>query len=182
MAALYSAAPCELYEGYYNDTKFAGKGQPDSPYAICLPEHINLIGNTGHNPDYALDKHYILGRDIDFKGKPANLIGGGCGTDNIFTGIFDGDGHRVFNYTFNSNQEYYSEDSLFTCNKNFKDDSVFRPADSALHCGLMKDRPLPSKRVSLESDNLDDYDYIVCSRAHLNTIESDLTASYVFIR
>ena len=58
----------------------------------------------------------FLYADLDLGGEAMNLIGGGCGTDNIFTGIFDGDGHRVFNYTF-ADSDYlgYNSTTLFLC-------------------------------------------------------------------
>ena len=47
------------------DTALPGAGTTDDPFVLCRPAHMSLIGTT---PTYALDKHYILGKDIDLAG------------------------------------------------------------------------------------------------------------------
>ena len=79
--------------------QFAGGGGSSSqPWQINLPVHMQTIGI---NPDY-LDDHFILTADLDlsaYNGSSFNIIG----TDAApFVGSFDGEGHRIANFTYTS--------------------------------------------------------------------------------
>jgi hypothetical protein len=72
-----------------------GSGEPNDPYLIATAEQLNSIGRTYSH----LDKHFVLTADIDlsgYTGKEYNII-------TIFTGVFDGNGHTVSNFTYDSN-------------------------------------------------------------------------------
>ena len=84
-----------------------GSGELNDPYLIYTAEHLNTIGLF---PCY-LDKHFLLCADIDLSGydgrngRPKfNLIGYFDWVDNkAFTGVFDGGGHTISNFTYDSN-------------------------------------------------------------------------------
>lgn len=73
-----------------------GSGEPDTPYLISDPNHMQEIGaNVG---DWG--SHFKLVNDIDlsrFTGTEFNIIGNDA---NAFTGVFDGDGQTISNFTF----------------------------------------------------------------------------------
>jgi len=75
-----------------------GSGTPQDPYLIGTPEDLNDIGN--HEEDW--DKYFILVNDIDlaqYTGTEFKMIG----TEGYgFTGVFDGKGHKVLNFTWSS--------------------------------------------------------------------------------
>ncbi len=74
-----------------------GSGTAEDPYQIRTPSQMNLIGtNRG---DW--DKHFILCADINvggFTGTSFNIIG--LDIDHGFTGVFDGNGHTISNFTY----------------------------------------------------------------------------------
>ncbi len=73
-----------------------GKGEPNDPYLIATAEDLNDIAN--HTEDF--DKHFVLTNDIDlstYSGSEFNIIGSGF---TLFTGVFDGGGHRITNFTY----------------------------------------------------------------------------------
>lgn len=74
-----------------------GTGEPNNPYLIYTSEQMNAIGTDPND----WDKHFKLMADIDlgvYTGRSFNIIG----TDwsNRFTGIFDGDGHKISNFRY----------------------------------------------------------------------------------
>ena len=73
--------------------------------------------NYGNNPDYALDKHYILGKDIDLMDSGPSSIGGPCGTSDAFTGSFDGKGYTISNIGFTSAAKDIYVKNLFSCSR-----------------------------------------------------------------
>jgi hypothetical protein len=84
-----------------------GTGEPNDPYQIKDANHMQAIGA---NPD-DWDKHFKLMADIDlgpFDGKDGrekfNVIGRPAVS---FTGIFDGNGFEIVNFTYmESNRDY----------------------------------------------------------------------------
>ena len=80
--------------------KYAGgTGEPNTPYLVGTPEQMNAIGAEPND----WDKHFKLIADID--------LGGYSGTDfhiiapvrkggRYFTGLFDGGGHTISNFTY----------------------------------------------------------------------------------
>ncbi len=82
-----------------------GSGTPNDPYRIATAEDLNDIGN--HPEDF--NKHFIMVNDInlaDYTGTSFNMIGiyvGWRSPDNKpFRGVFDGNGHRIYNFTHSS--------------------------------------------------------------------------------
>jgi hypothetical protein len=72
-----------------------GSGEPNDPYLIATAEQLNTIGVTYCH----LDKHFVLTADIDlsvYTGTQFNIISG-------FTGVFNGNGHTISNFTYDSN-------------------------------------------------------------------------------
>jgi hypothetical protein len=83
--------PSDLFGG--------GTGEPNDPYLIYTADQLNTIGLVSCH----LDKHFLLCADIDlsgFTGTSFNIIG----TDYYlrFTGVFDGNGHTISNFSYTS--------------------------------------------------------------------------------
>lgn len=82
---------------------YSGTGTTDDPYLISTSEHLNAIGvNPG---DWS--KYFKLVADIDlscFTAKDFHLIG----TTRIcpFSGVFDGNNHKIYNFTYNWPSNY----------------------------------------------------------------------------
>ena len=80
-----------------------GSGTPDDPYQIATAADLIALGETPD--DY--DKHFILTADIDLD---PNLPGRRVFDDAViagswklpFTGVFDGNGHTISNFTYTS--------------------------------------------------------------------------------
>ncbi|MDH4241024.1 MAG: hypothetical protein OEW48_15805, partial [Phycisphaerae bacterium] len=71
-----------------------GTGEPDDPYLIYTAEQMNAIGADSND----WDKHFKLMADIDlsaFTGTSFNIIGN-------FGGVFDGNGHKISNFSYTS--------------------------------------------------------------------------------
>ena len=82
-----------LAQGQYGP----GNGTVGDPYQILEPHHMNAIGA---NPSH-WDKHFKLMNDIDLSGYTGanfNIIGSGW--DDPFTGVFDGNGYQIYNFTY----------------------------------------------------------------------------------
>ncbi|MGB2809230.1 MAG: hypothetical protein WBC22_15920 [Sedimentisphaerales bacterium] len=83
-----------------------GSGTAEYPYLIYNADQMNAIGaNQG---DW--NKHFKLMADIDlssFVGSDFNMIGYYHSYYNkkAFSGVFDGNGHTISNFTYNSNSE-----------------------------------------------------------------------------
>jgi len=80
-------------------TYSGGTGEPNNPYRIATPNDLNDIGN--HIKDY--NKWFVLVSDInlaDYTGTQFNIIGS---QSNPFTGVFDGNGHTISNFTYYGN-------------------------------------------------------------------------------
>jgi len=82
-----------------------GTGEPNDPYRIATAADLNDIGN--YEEDW--DKHFILVNDVnlaEYTGTQFNIIGRWINRNdpknNPFTGIFDGNDHKIFNFTWNS--------------------------------------------------------------------------------
>jgi hypothetical protein len=78
-----------------------GAGTESEPYLIYTAEELNLIGLFWCE----FDKHFKLMADIDlsgYTGTSFNIIG------FPFSGVFDGSGHKIFNftYTYSTNSPY----------------------------------------------------------------------------
>ena len=88
-----------------------GTGEPNDPYLIFDANQMNAIGADSND----WDKHFLLCADIDlseFTGSEFNIIGrgrydclpppfGDCSlVITPFTGVFDGNGHTISNFTY----------------------------------------------------------------------------------
>jgi len=75
-----------------------GSGTEDDPYLVSTAEQLNLIGLFLCE----WDKHFLLTSDVnlaDYTGTKFNIIGI---MNNPFTGVFDGNDHKILNFTWNS--------------------------------------------------------------------------------
>jgi len=88
-----------LFIGSAANAKYSGgTGEPNDPYRITTPEDLNDIGN--HQDDW--DKYFILVNDVNiaqYTGTQFNIIGN---STTKFTGVFDGNGHKIWNFTWSS--------------------------------------------------------------------------------
>ncbi|MHC4500199.1 MAG: GLUG motif-containing protein [Planctomycetota bacterium] len=76
-----------------------GCGTENDPYQIFSPGNIQAVGAS----PWRWDKHFKLMADIDlggYTGTSLNIIGN---STTKFTGVFDGDGHTISNFTYDSN-------------------------------------------------------------------------------
>ena len=76
-----------------------GSGTQDNPYLIYTAEQLNMIGRSLCD----WDKHFKLMADIDlvgYEGDQFNVIG--IGRNWAFTGVFDGNGHTISNFSYMS--------------------------------------------------------------------------------
>jgi len=82
-----------------------GTGEPNDPYRIATPQDLNDIGN--YQEDW--DKHFILVNDInlaEYTGTQFKIIGrfikSNDPNNKPFRGVFDGNGHKILNFTWSS--------------------------------------------------------------------------------
>ena len=71
-----------------------GSGTAEDPYQIATAADMNDIDNNPND----LDKYFLLTNDIDlsaYTGEQFNII-------SPFTGVFDGNGHTISNFTWSS--------------------------------------------------------------------------------
>lgn len=76
-----------------------GSGEPNAPYLIATPNDLNSIGLDPCD----WSKHFLMTADINMAqitGTQYNQIG--TGQDNYFSGIFDGNSHTIYNFTYDS--------------------------------------------------------------------------------
>ncbi len=93
-----------------------GTGEPNDPYLIYTAEQMSAIGADPND----WDKHFKLVADIDFVGYTGtdfNIIGywRSWGDNKPFTGVFDGNGKNISNFTCTSADTDYI--GLFGCVK-----------------------------------------------------------------
>ena len=113
----FSGLPAEAQYG-------GGSGAANDPYLIFTAEQMNSIGAEPND----WDKHFKLMADIDlsgFDGKEGrlafNMIAPDTGTvkwyykGTAFTGVFDGNGHTISNFSYNTKERNYI--GLFGCVK-----------------------------------------------------------------
>ncbi|MHC4214141.1 MAG: GLUG motif-containing protein [Planctomycetota bacterium] len=80
-----------------------GNGDPNNPYRIADANDMNEIGT--HPEDFSA--HFILVNDInlaDYTGTQFNIIGPNYTTP--FTGVFDGNGHTISNFNYQTSGNY----------------------------------------------------------------------------
>ena len=158
------------------DAALPGAGTADDPF-IMPPAHLRLIGDTAA-PRYALDKHYILGKDIDLIDNGSDPIGGSCGTSDAFTGSFDGKGYTISNINIGllPTKAFIQKEKAYFPVLPGVQNTNFSYISEAQVCGLVDN----AEFVTREDNSTGPY--IVCSRAHLNAIDAAepglLTDSY----
>jgi len=81
-----------------------GDGSVENPYRIATAADMNEIG--ANSDDW--DAHFVMVNDVnlsDYTGTQFNIIG----TDevNVFSGVFDGNGHTIYNFTYESTDGDY---------------------------------------------------------------------------
>ncbi len=87
-----------------------GAGTEASPYLIRTARQMNDIGASPSD----WNKHFRLAADLDMSDyveAAYNIIG--TSTTQPFSGIFDGTGHEIFNFSVTSAQQFYT--GLFGC-------------------------------------------------------------------
>lgn len=80
-----------------------GSGIEGDPYLI---EDANDMQAIGAEPDY-WDAHFEMVNDInlaEFTGTEFNIIG--TSSYNSFAGVFDGNNHTIFNFSYDSSESY----------------------------------------------------------------------------
>ncbi|HUS72821.1 MAG TPA: GLUG motif-containing protein [Sedimentisphaerales bacterium] len=85
-----------------------GTGEPNDPYLIYTAEQMNAIGADSND----WDKHFKLMADIDlsaYTGTAFNIIGyfRNWQDSKQFSGVFDGNGHTISNFTYTSTETSY---------------------------------------------------------------------------
>lgn len=88
---------CSLASAKYS----GGSGRLNDPYLIATPNDLNSIGLDPND----WDKHFLMTADINLAGitgNQFNLIGEYTGHPNdiTFTGVFDGNNHAIYNFTY----------------------------------------------------------------------------------
>lgn len=76
-----------------------GTGEPNDPFLISTPNNLNAIGLDPSD----WNKQFLMTADInmiDIRGSQFNIIG--TSYSNRFTGVFDGNGHAIYNFTYES--------------------------------------------------------------------------------
>jgi hypothetical protein len=85
------------------ETFFEGAGEPNEPYLIETAAQLNMVGLL----QCKLDRHFKMAADIDlseYTGESFNIIGY-CldySDNSSFIGVFDGNGHTISNFTYDS--------------------------------------------------------------------------------
>ncbi len=83
-----------------------GTGEPSDPFIISTPQELNSIG---HNPRL-MATHFKLANDIDLTGVSFFLIGS---EGFPFMGVFDGDGYKIINFSYEASNKYRQNVGLF---------------------------------------------------------------------
>jgi hypothetical protein len=81
-----------------------GSGTTEDPYTISNANHMQSIGADSND----WNKHFLMTEDIDLSAythTTFNIIG--TGSDNAFKGVFDGNGYKIFNFTYSSSESDY---------------------------------------------------------------------------
>ena len=92
------------------DYSGGGNGTAEKPYRIATAEDMNAIG--AHPNDWG--SHFVMVNDInlaEYTGTEFNVIGHGW--SDGFTGVFDGNGHTISNFTYTVTDAGYV--GLFSC-------------------------------------------------------------------
>ncbi len=100
-----------LHPGVSSPDSMLGDGTEENPYAVCVPEHLKLIGNSGEK--YRLDEHYWLEKNLNMEGRTFVPIG--SFPNNCFGGSFNSLGYTISNYQLILQEVIDFEYNIFTC-------------------------------------------------------------------
>ena len=78
--------------------RWKGDGTESNPYQICTVGDMLLLADETQKENFA-GTHFVLMDDLDFSGVEYKTVGG---MDNMFCGVFDGNGKTIDNATLNS--------------------------------------------------------------------------------
>lgn len=90
-APLALTAPAALYA--QEAAVFAGKGTEQEPYRIQSVQDLSDLGRLSNSDASYASAHYVLEEDLDCK----DTVIASIGRTHHFSGVFDGQGHRIFN-------------------------------------------------------------------------------------
>ncbi|MBN1974445.1 MAG: hypothetical protein JW787_12475 [Sedimentisphaerales bacterium] len=99
----------DIIEPVFITDLLSGSGTEDDPFVIDTPGKLNSIGLF----PYEWDKHFIISTDINmsgYTGAQFNIIGG---YRIPFTGVCNGNNHKISNLTFSFSEQNYV--GLFGC-------------------------------------------------------------------
>jgi len=97
-----------------------GTGEPEEPYLVSTAADLNIIG---HNPRL-MRAHFQLIDDIDLTGIDFFIIGN---LSSPFTGVFDGNGHTISNFSYTSTDTNYAGLFGYVKGAEFKDLGLIAP-------------------------------------------------------
>ncbi len=146
---LLLAAVVTLSSGIAAKAKYSGgTGEPNNPYRIVTAEDLNDIGN--HFEDF--NKCFVMINDINlsaYTGMQFNTIGLYVGYNDPcnepFTGVFDGNGHTISNFIYDTGGEvdgiglfrYVEREGISIQNLTLTDVNVFGGARVGALCGRL---------------------------------------------
>lgn len=93
-----------IFRCAFAGTYSGGTGEPNDPYIIATAEDMNAIGADSND----WGKHFLLVAGInlaDYAGTQFNIIGNSA---TKFTGVFDGNGYTISNFTYSSTGMSYT--------------------------------------------------------------------------
>ena len=91
LTCLFTAACLAKYSG--------GTGEPNDPYLIATPNDLKDISLDSND----WDKHFKMTKDIDLAGFAGQVGRIGRSSNDTFTGLFDGSGYSIQNFTWHAN-------------------------------------------------------------------------------
>lgn len=133
-AAVYASS---VWDGTEVAASFAsGDGSEASPYIIETAAQLAYFKDSLSANAYYANKYIKLAADIDLDGKTWSGIGGGS-SNNGFKGVFDGDGHTVYNaaLTYGSRKGFFNSASGTI--KNFDLFATMSGTTSVQYVGLL---------------------------------------------
>ena len=98
------------FVGFLEAKYGGGSGTEEDPYKISDANHMQSIGTDPND----WDKYFLMTDDIDLSAYTQttfNIIG--TDSENAFNGVFDGNGHKIFNFAYNSTESDYI--GIFGC-------------------------------------------------------------------
>lgn len=97
---------CDIWDGSVATSFEGGKGTKKDPFVIASAEQFAFFAQTVNSKTQFTDKVYTLYCDIDLGGLEWTPIGT---PDNRFSGIFDGNGHTIYNLKITVDDEHNTQ-------------------------------------------------------------------------